>query len=422
MTCSRALGPGCLGSSGASPRSRGLPLLRFLGEPAGGSPDRSCGSRPRGGGGGTSVSSGASRQRWRLRIGDTTGLTVVDGVVYVSGKSEIYALDAATGRQRWQFSTEQYWNDLSAPAVADGVVYFGSKHADGHLYAMDTLTGQQLWRTTTGSLATSPVTVDGSCVYIGTLSGLCAVDSATGQQRWGFSGGTVLARPTAAAGVVYASVAHQDGGGGLYALDAVTGEQKWTFSTGHEWKESSAAAVADGTVYYGSGHSLCAVDVSSGQERWRLDTGHWVTSNPLVVNGLVYAGSWDRHLYAVDAATGEVHWTFPTDGPLNSAPVVADDVVYVAGWHDRLYAVLAATGEAQWSFRAGGSGHAPAVVEGTVYVGSQDGYLYALDATTSAQPRDEDETAGPADQVPSPDVRDTPPPIWSWRRLRRRAG
>ncbi|WP_160159286.1 PQQ-binding-like beta-propeller repeat protein [Streptomyces sp. SLBN-118] len=88
------------------------------------------------------MSSGACRQRWRLRIGDTTGLTVVDGVVYVTGNSEIYALDAATGRQEWQFSTEQYWNGLSAPTVAGGVVYFGSKPPDGHLYAMDALTGQ----------------------------------------------------------------------------------------------------------------------------------------------------------------------------------------------------------------------------------------------------------------------------------------
>ncbi|HEV8192468.1 MAG TPA: PQQ-binding-like beta-propeller repeat protein [Ktedonobacterales bacterium] len=60
--------------------------------------------------------------------------TVVNGVVYVrSTESDhhIYALDAATGKLRWQFQTGRVF---FAPAVANEVAHVGSN--DGFLYAL----------------------------------------------------------------------------------------------------------------------------------------------------------------------------------------------------------------------------------------------------------------------------------------------
>jgi outer membrane protein assembly factor BamB len=59
----------------------------------------------------------------------------------------------------------------SSPAVAGGVVYFGS--GDGNLYAVDIATGEQRWRfAALGDLFTpsSPVVADG-VLYIGSYSG-----------------------------------------------------------------------------------------------------------------------------------------------------------------------------------------------------------------------------------------------------------
>ncbi|MDJ0465868.1 PQQ-binding-like beta-propeller repeat protein [Streptomyces sp. H27-C3] len=59
---------------------------------------------------------------------------VAGGGVYVSRESDVYALDAVTGQQRWRFSTGRVWDEESATAVADGSVYVGSGSS---LYAVN---------------------------------------------------------------------------------------------------------------------------------------------------------------------------------------------------------------------------------------------------------------------------------------------
>ena len=66
--------------------------------------------------------------------------TVVDGVVYVGSlDSNLYAIDAASGQQRWVFPTGD--GIFASPAVVDGVVYVGS--TDTNLYAIGNLTTVQ---------------------------------------------------------------------------------------------------------------------------------------------------------------------------------------------------------------------------------------------------------------------------------------
>jgi polyvinyl alcohol dehydrogenase (cytochrome) len=43
---------------------------------------------------------------------------------------------------------------------------------------------------------------------------------------------------------------------------------------------------------------------------WRFPTGDAVTATPTVVNGVVYAGSWDGWFYAVDLRTGRLRWKY----------------------------------------------------------------------------------------------------------------
>ena len=58
---------------------------------------------------------------------------IADGVVYFGSKDgNLYAVDIKTGQEKWKFKTK-YWV-LSSPAIADGVVYFGSN--DCNLYAV----------------------------------------------------------------------------------------------------------------------------------------------------------------------------------------------------------------------------------------------------------------------------------------------
>ena len=93
---------------------------------------------------------------------------VVDGVVYVGSKdNNVYAIDAATGSERWRFATGS--DVYSSPAVVDGVVYVGSW--DESVYAIDAATGSERWRFATGSyVRSSPAVVDG-VAYVGSYDG-----------------------------------------------------------------------------------------------------------------------------------------------------------------------------------------------------------------------------------------------------------
>ena len=83
---------------------------------------------------------------------------------------------------------------------------------------------------------------------------------------------------------------------------------------------------------------------------------------------------------------GELKWSFPTGAAIHSSPAVADGTVYVGSADFRLYALDAETGEQRWVFQAGSwIQSSPAVADGIVYIGSNDGYLYAVDADTGEE-------------------------------------
>ena len=73
---------------------------------------------------------------------------------------------------------------------------------------------------------------------------------------------------------------------------------------------------------------------------------------------------------------------------MESSPAVANGVVYFGSDDSWLYALDATTGAKLWSFEAGYSYDAvqssPSVVNGVVYVGGRDFNVYALNASTGA--------------------------------------
>ncbi len=78
-------------------------------------------------------------------------------------------------------------------------------------------------------------------------------------------------------------------------------------------------------------------------------------------------------------------WSYQTGGPVTSSPAVVNGVVYVGSNDRNLYAVNATTGALLWKYTTGGAvSSSPAVANGVVYVGSEDYSLYALNATTGA--------------------------------------
>lgn len=83
----------------------------------------------------------------------------------------------------------------------------------------------------------------------------------------------------------------------------------------------------------------------------------------------------------------ELLWRFKTGEEVTfSSPAVVDGVVYIGSYDHYLYALDATTGKQRWRFKTGDEVYSsPAVVGGVVYIGSGDEYVYALDAATGKQ-------------------------------------
>jgi outer membrane protein assembly factor BamB len=89
-----------------------------------------------------------------------------------------------------------------------------------------------------------------------------------------------------------------------------------------------------------------------------------------------------------------LRWRFQTEGPVKSSPAIelaagAPDApegrVFVGSNDGHLYALDLADGREVWAFKTADAVEAaPLVLQGAVYVGSVDGFLYALDAATGA--------------------------------------
>ena len=91
---------------------------------------------------------------------------------------------------------------------------------------------------------------------------------------------------------------------------------------------------------------------------------------------------------STDAPTSDVikNWSVTTGDFVTSSPAVADGTVYVGSWDGDVYALNAADGNQKWAVNTNGLVRSsPAVGGDTVYVGSDDNTLYALDRADGSQ-------------------------------------
>lgn len=149
-----------------------------------------------------------------------------------------------------------------------------------------------------------------------------------------------------------------------------------------------------------------------GELAWKFKTNDKIFSSPVLLGDKVFIGSEDKNLYAIDATSGKELWHFTTKGAVSTAAVFKTSVFFNSS-DGFLYAVNTRTGKQLWKFktgvekRIGAKGlwgmkpandymedqydffySSPAIsVEGsnlTVFVGSSEGYLYAIDGKTGA--------------------------------------
>ena len=348
--------------------------------------------------------------RWKFKTHGriTSSPAVADGRVYFgSYDGTFYAIDTEHGTPVWKFATggERRFSGrhlhgaepagevmpdpfdvfLSSPAVAGGLVYFGS--GDGSVYALDGSSGTLRWKFRTGNVVhASPAVAEGT-LYVGSWdSYFYALDAASGKLRWRFKTGEdavisnqvgIQSSAVVADGVVYFGCRDSN----LYALDAATGAKRWAYSTDGAWVVSSPV-VRSGKVYFATSDSaqLLAVDAASGARVFSLQFKHWpFFSSPTLAGDFLYIGSDAGKVLAVDLRSQQVAWTFETDGARqNAAALTKPDGTpnYAAVVPDSFYDSMVMGTQRMMSIGAVIS--TPVVGGDTLYFGSWDGQLYAI--------------------------------------------
>jgi outer membrane protein assembly factor BamB len=202
----------------------------------------------------------------------------------------------------------------------------------------------------------------------------------TNNTLWKFSCGQGFGTPAISNGVIFIGSEY----GNLRALNFSTGEELWKthFNGG-----ATTPAIEDGVLYVGGTGEAHAVNATTGKVLWTFTRGNFdVYYPPAVKDGFVYfACILERCVYALNASNGNKIWNFTTELALESSPAVANGIVYVGSVDGYVYALAAVTGglvwkhQVDWYFILTSS----AVSQGILYAGSSYFFKFsALNAST----------------------------------------
>jgi outer membrane protein assembly factor BamB len=339
---------------------------------------------------------GIPELKWASWIGlmISSSPAVVDGVIYVGSVSPVteaggalHAVNAETGEELWQRSTMTGDAIFAAPTVVDGVVYAGSY--DGIEFAVDATTGEELWRfQAEGSIFVSAAVANGVVTFGDDAGFLYGLDAATGELVWRFVEGqafdfVISSSPAVVDDVVYFVTVprREEQSELLVALDITTGAERWRINGPTVGMLRGTPAIANGMIYLTSTlGSLYAIDLETGAERWRFDgNAEVMRTNAAVGGGFVYFGTTTGQIFAVDAFDGSLKWQMEgSEVAIVSSPTIVGESVYFGDADGILGSMDAVTGEWQWRIDAGSFISNPAVVDGMIYIGGDEGLLRAF--------------------------------------------
>jgi hypothetical protein len=325
------------------------------------------------------------------KAGDNTFRTGLYGDVKpVDDLSEhqwkIYSLDKASGKILWERSaitmapkTKRHpkGSQASSTPVTDGrrvVAVFG---AAGVMVAWD-FNGKELWR-----------------VDLGVLDSGWFFDPGF---QWGHSSSPIIYRNSV---IVQADVQKNSY---IAAWDLATGKQLWKTPRTDEistWGTPTVARTPNGRdEIVTNGTKVRGYDPATGKQLWTLGPNSEITiGTPVVGSGLVFVtGGYPpvRPIYAIrpgaegdislpqgKEASGAIAWSNMTEGTYIPTPLIYGRYLYTLNINGIVSAYNPETGERAFRGRVGTGGSfsaSPIAADGRLYVASEDGEIYVLDA------------------------------------------
>lgn len=225
----------------------------------------------------------------------------------------------------WVFQTGDYADALQAtPIVIDGVMYFST--ASSWVFALDAASGKQLWeyryppprQIARNATQNRGVAVAHGRVFVGTLDNhLVALDQKTGRELWNvniedfqycgcnITGAPLVVKDKVIAGVTGGDSAHR---GYLTALDVRTGRLAWRFYTVPGPGEKGNETWAEDSWRFGGGATWM-----TGSYDPDLNLLYWGVGNPAAdFHGASRKGAnlYTSSIIALDPDTGRLRWHY----------------------------------------------------------------------------------------------------------------
>lgn len=309
---------------------------------------------------------------WRYATGAriySAPVTGADGTLFVASLDNTLTAVSAEGALRWRYAeqTKLYASPVVQPKTVIGA------GLQGTVFAINT-TGVLLWRRFVAGEVAASLTMDAQGLIYVAAQGLHAFD---------VQGNLVWQRPHSSS-LQSAPAIHPRGwvicGTSEGEVLAIRhgGEIEWSSSLGSP-VNGGISIRDDGVILVGTdAGEIVALD-ATGKILWRYKTEGKVRATPAVAkDGTAIVGSYDRSVYALNA-DGTLRWKFATQGRIRaSARIDAEQRIYVGSQDDWLVA-LSMDGTLIWRTNLAHDIDSTATLaRGTLYVGTDDGAIYAL--------------------------------------------
>ncbi|MCS7213950.1 MAG: PQQ-binding-like beta-propeller repeat protein [Candidatus Calescibacterium sp.] len=332
---------------------------------------------------------GIGSLKWSYNLGapsDAPASVDSSGNVYVGNDNGVLISLNSSGGLRWSVNIPSLPNSCpcvikGAPAIDDtnGRLFVA---CGPNVWALSTANGSLVWGRKTGPIYGSPsIDFSGNIVVITKDGKVLRLNGSNGSVIWQLQLTSELsdASPTIAPdGSIYVATRSD---GKIHKISS-SGVLQWSYTAGDV--KSGVALSCDGTIYVGNkAGNLFAIN-PNGTLKWTLSLGGEIKSVPAVDGNILYVTSGNKLFKIQDSGTfGVSLWSYTATGTVNwSSPALSEhNLVYFAGG-SYLYAVSSSS-SGIWSFNTGAEiRSSPNIApDGTVYITSRNGYIYAIGST-----------------------------------------
>ena len=349
------------------------------------------------------------RLRWVANIGKGRTASSYLLTVPISDGTQVYSLDSAgmitslslvNGKINWRVSPDPPGSETrftaGGLAVSDKTLLVATGNND--LVAMDSRNGRVLWRQSMSApIHTAPMVVDQKVFTVSVENEVQAFAIADGRKLWsqhGVPNGAGLlgvATPAGSNGVAVVGFSS----GELLGILTELGRVIWTDSSVAQRRVEAAAAlpdiigspVLDQNLAIAVRHSggTFAVDIRNGERIWNRQIAG--DHQPWVVGKFIYIVSTTGKLYCLQRDTGKTVWQVDLPRFVGNdisktitwaGPILAGDRLILTSSHGRLLMLSPYDGSFVKSYNLPqGARVAPIVIDGTMLVQTEGGYLIA---------------------------------------------